>query len=112
MTPDIMWADISALNLVKAVPALQMPVFFFLGRHDHVVAAETSTAYFNVLTAPSKTLLCFEESGQEPPVEEPVKFNAAMVELVRPTALSSSSGPLPFRVAWRVRSFFTTESFD
>ena len=62
-----MWAEVSALNLVKAVPALQMPVFFFLGRHDHVVAAETSVAYFDMLTAPSKKLVWFEESAHEPP---------------------------------------------
>ncbi len=33
-SPNIMWPEVSALNLVKAVPALQMPVFFFIGRHD------------------------------------------------------------------------------
>ena len=69
---------------MKAVPALQMPVFFFLGRHDHWVAPETSVAYFDTLTAPSKRLVWFEESGHEPFVDEPAKFNAAMAELVRP----------------------------
>jgi len=90
-SPKIMWAEVSALNLMKAVPALKMPVFFFLGRHDHVVASETSVAYFDMLTAPSKRLVWFEESAHEPPVEEPAKFNAAMVELVRPVVRSSSS---------------------
>jgi len=82
-----MWPEISALNLVQAVPALQMPVFFFIGRHDHVVAGETSAAYFDVLTAPSKRFVWFEESAHEPPVEEPAKFNALMAELVRPLTL-------------------------
>ena len=86
-----MWAEVSALNLVKAVPALQMPVFFILGRHGHVVAAETSVAYFDLLTTPSKRLVWFEKSAHEPPVEEPRTFNAAMVELVRPAVQSSSS---------------------
>jgi pimeloyl-ACP methyl ester carboxylesterase len=81
---DAMWAEVSALNLVKAVPALEMPVFFFLGRHDHWVPAETSVAYFDSLTAPCKRLLWFEESGHEPFMDEPAKFNAAMVDLVRP----------------------------
>jgi pimeloyl-ACP methyl ester carboxylesterase len=84
---ECMWAEVSALNLVKAVPALRMPVFFFIGRHDHVVAAETSVAYFNMLTAPSKRLIWFEESAHEPPVEEAPKFNAAMAELVRPVTV-------------------------
>lgn len=82
-----MWPEVSALNLVKAVPALKMPVFFFIGRHDRVVAPETSAAYFDMLTAPSKKFVWFEESAHEPPVEEPAKFNAAMAELVRPLTM-------------------------
>ncbi|MGZ6245449.1 MAG: hypothetical protein ACXWNM_06650 [Vulcanimicrobiaceae bacterium] len=39
-----------------------------------MVAAETSVAYFDMLTAPSKRLVWFEESAHEPPVEEPAKF--------------------------------------
>ena len=81
---DAMWAEVSALNLIKAVPALQMPVFFFLGRRDHQVPAETSVAYFDVLTARSKKLVWFEESRHEPFVDESAKFNAAMADLVRP----------------------------
>lgn len=81
---DTMWAEVSGLNLLKLVPALQMPVFFFLGRHDHWVPPETSVAYLDALTAPSKRLVWFEASGHEPFVDEPTKFNTAMVELVRP----------------------------
>jgi pimeloyl-ACP methyl ester carboxylesterase len=81
---DAMWTEVSALNLIKLVPALEMPVFFFLGRHDHWVPPEVSVAYFDVLTAPSKRLVWFEESGHEPFVDEPANFNRAMAELVRP----------------------------
>ena len=85
-----MWANVSALDLTTAVPALRIPVFVFLGRHDHVIAAETSAAYFQALTAPSKQLVWFEESAHEPPFEEPAKFNAAMVDLVRPALAAGS----------------------
>jgi pimeloyl-ACP methyl ester carboxylesterase len=81
---DAMWAEVSALNLIRLVPTLQMPVFFFLGRRDHWVPPETSVAYFDALTAPSKQLVWFEDSGHEPFVDEPAKFNTAMAELVRP----------------------------
>ena len=81
---DAMWAEVSVLNLMTLVPALEMPVFFFIGRHDHWVPPEISVAYFDVLTAPSKRLVWFEESGHEPFVDEAVKFNAAMKEFVRP----------------------------
>jgi pimeloyl-ACP methyl ester carboxylesterase len=83
-SPKVMWTEISLLDLTKAVPALQMPVFFFIGRHDHVVAADTSAAYFEALSAPSKQFVWFEESAHEPAVEEADKFNAAMTEWVLP----------------------------
>jgi pimeloyl-ACP methyl ester carboxylesterase len=83
---DAMWGDFSRLNLHDAAPALQMPVFFFLGRRDHWVPPETSVRYFDALRAPSKDLVWFEESGHEPFMDEPAKFNRMMVELVRPVA--------------------------
>jgi len=86
-TLDAMWAEVTKLNLLKIAPALQMPVFFFLGRRDHWVPPD-SMAYFDVLAAPSKKLVWFEESGHEPFVDEPAKFNQAMVELVRPVTVS------------------------
>ena len=85
---ECLWPEASSLNLVTAVPALDVPVFFFLGRHDHVIDAETSAAYFDVLTAPEKTLIWFEESAHEPPAEEPAKFHRLMLELVRPISCS------------------------
>ncbi len=89
-----MWTEVSRLNLIELVPALQVPVFFFLGRNDHWVPAEMSVAYVNALTAPSKRLVWFEESGHEPFVDEPAKFNALTAELVRPALPSESSDPL------------------
>jgi pimeloyl-ACP methyl ester carboxylesterase len=88
-----MWAEVSSLDLTVVVPTLHLPVFFFLGRHDHVVDAETSAAYFRILTAPSKTMVWFEESAHEPPFEEPSKFNRMMVELVRPVMVSAHVAP-------------------
>src|SRR6185369_16899131 len=72
---DAMWSEASRLNLLELAPALQMPVFFFLGRKDHWVPSEASMAYFDRLRAPSKKLVWFEESGHEPFVDEPLKFN-------------------------------------
>ena len=82
---DAMWAEVSALNLRTLAPTLQMPVFFFFGRLDRWVPPEVSVAYFDMVTAPSKKLVWFEQSGREPFVDEPTKFNRTMVELVRPT---------------------------
>lgn len=83
-----MWAEVSALNLTKAAPALRMPVFFFLGRHDHVIAPEISQAYFSMLAASPKELVWFENSAHEPPFEEPARFNEIMSGSVRQAALA------------------------
>ena len=81
---DAMWAEVSTLNLLKRVPALKMPVIIFVGRRDRWVPPETSVAFFDALDAPSKTLVWFDHSGHEMFVDEPERFNATMVELVRP----------------------------
>jgi pimeloyl-ACP methyl ester carboxylesterase len=83
-TMDAMWAEVSRLNLIELVPALELPVFFFLGRKDRWVPPETSEAYLDALTAPSKKLVWFEDSSHELFIDEAGKFNAAMTELVRP----------------------------
>lgn len=83
---ECLWPEVSALDLTKIVPRLEVPIFFFIGRHDHVIDAITSAAYFDALSAPSKKLVWFEDSAHEPPFEEPAKFNRAMLELVWPVA--------------------------
>ena len=85
-TLEAMWAEVSTLNLLKLVPTLDMPVVIIAGRRDHWVPPETTLAYFEALSAPSKTLVWFDHSGHEAFVDEPDKFNATMVELVRPLA--------------------------
>jgi pimeloyl-ACP methyl ester carboxylesterase len=52
-TLDAMWEDVSKIDLNQLVPALDMPVFFFLGAKDHWVPPETSVAYFETLSAPA-----------------------------------------------------------
>ena len=83
---ESMWPNVSQLNLLRAAPELNVPVFFLLGRNDHWVPPEFSVAYFNELVAPTKKLLWFENSAHEPFADEPGKFNHAMLDLVRPVA--------------------------
>jgi pimeloyl-ACP methyl ester carboxylesterase len=83
---DALWAEASALNLADRVPALPMPVFFFLGRKDRWVPPETSMAYVQALAAPSKTIVWFDQSGHQMFADEPGRFNASMLRLVRPVA--------------------------
>jgi pimeloyl-ACP methyl ester carboxylesterase len=90
---NAMWPEVSRLNLIELVPALQVPVFFLLGRKDPWIPPETSVAYFDALTAPVKKLVWFEHSGHEPFVDEPGKFNAAMADLARSALLPDTAAP-------------------
>ncbi|MGE5186389.1 MAG: alpha/beta fold hydrolase [Acidobacteriota bacterium] len=89
-TLDALWAECMTIDLRERAPALRVPVFFFLGRKDHWVPPETSVAYFDVLTAPSKQLVWFEQSGHEPFVDEAAKFNAEMIERVLPVVTTGA----------------------
>lgn len=86
-----MWAELSQLNLLTLVPELQMPCFFFLGRHDHCVPSEISVNYIEKLISPSKEVVWFDNSKHLPFVEEPEKFNSLMEELVRPASVLDGS---------------------
>ena len=94
-TLDAMWPEVSKLNLLKLVPALKIPVVIFVGRRDRWVPPETSVAYFEALTAPSKKLVWFEQSAHEAFVDESEKFNSTMVELVRPFASLAATESAP-----------------
>jgi pimeloyl-ACP methyl ester carboxylesterase len=87
-TLDAMWHEVSRIDLRALAPVLQVPAFFFLGRKDHWVPPETSVAYIDALAAPVKQIVWFERSGHEPFVDEPAKFNAAMIELVASESLA------------------------
>lgn len=88
---ETMWTEVTRLNLLTMAPRLKMPAFFFLGRRDHYVLPETSVAYYEALSAPSKQLVWFEHSGHEPFIDEPEEFQKAMTELVLPAARGSAA---------------------
>jgi cephalosporin-C deacetylase-like acetyl esterase len=103
-TLDLMWRDVSKLNLLELAPVLQVPVFFLLGRRDHWVPPEVSVAYFDALTAPSKRLVWFEESGHEPFVDEAAQFNRVMVDLVRPAVTQADNRAIAGTTQYRQQS--------
>ena len=53
---------------------LDVPVYFFLGRHDINAPTEMVEEYVQVLNAPNKEIVWFENSGHSPWINEPEKF--------------------------------------
>lgn len=92
---DAMTPELLGLDLARTVPCVDIPVWFFLGRHDRHVDSRIAANYFDSLHAPYTHLLWFEESAHNIPFEEPEKFNRVMIEEVLPGATGSKS------CAWR-----------
>ncbi|HEX5746113.1 MAG TPA: alpha/beta hydrolase [Archangium sp.] len=80
------YPQLAGLDLEAQVPRLEVPVWFLLGREDHVTPSELAVRYFDKLEAPRKTLLWFEHSGHSPPFEEPGRFNDILTRQVRTVA--------------------------
>ena len=70
------------IDLLKQAPRLEVPVYFFLGRHDHTATASAAMAerYFSALDAPlGKRLIWFENSAHWPQLQEPGRFEMEMI---------------------------------
>ena len=80
-------------DLFAQAPRLEVPVYFFLGRHDRTVTASAALAerYFNEIEAPKgKHLVWFENSGHWPQLEEPEKFCAMLTDELAKTRPESA----------------------
>ncbi len=71
------------VNFLKDAPRLEIPVYFFAGRHDYNTPWELVQEYYDKLDAPKgKHLVWFENSAHSPNLEEPEKFSRVMVDQV------------------------------
>jgi pimeloyl-ACP methyl ester carboxylesterase len=62
------------IDLRKDYQKLQVPVYFFLGRHDINAPTSLVEEYYDVLDAPDKKIVWFEHSGHSPWKNESDKF--------------------------------------
>jgi len=65
------WEDLLRDDLAERLTEFDLPVYFFLGRHDYTANAGLARAYFDRITAPVKGLYLFENSAHSPLFEEP-----------------------------------------
>lgn len=79
-----MIAEVSAINLFKEAPQLEVPVIILQGRHDKNTDAEIAKNYFDQLIAPQKQWIWFEHSAHAPVYEESEKFQATLIEKLPP----------------------------
>lgn len=68
------WPEIMELNLQEKVSSLDVPVYFFLGRHDYQAPSKIAEMYAKVLKADTMEVVWFEESAHMCNIEEEEKF--------------------------------------
>ncbi|GGP25289.1 alpha/beta fold hydrolase [Silvimonas amylolytica] len=81
---DLLLPQLATTDLATTVPKVDVPVYFAVGRYDHLAPYEISQAYFTHLQAPAKTWVWFENSAHFPQWEEPQKFHDLLTQKVLP----------------------------
>ena len=68
------YQQLYTIDMRKDYTKLDVPVYFFLGRHDFNAPTVLVEEYMKVLDAPDKRIVWFEHSGHNPWINEPAKF--------------------------------------
>lgn len=84
-TFQAVYPQIQDLNFVEQAPRLEVPVYFLIGRHDYT--SQFIEEYFNVLEAPAKELIWFEDSAHGNIWSEADRFHQIMTEKILPETL-------------------------
>jgi pimeloyl-ACP methyl ester carboxylesterase len=88
----ILWPQLLKVDLFKSVPEFKIPVYMMEGRHDHEVPSEIAQRYFDVIKAPSKELIWFEQSAHMVNSEERDAFNRILVDRILPSIRRNTTG--------------------
>ena len=82
-TFSLMLDDLMSVDLFKTASKLEVPAYFVTGRHDYNTPFSLVEDYVNMLDAPHKEIVWFENSAHWIPFEEPGKLYEVMVNKVR-----------------------------
>jgi len=78
---DILLKEAFDQNLPDIVDHLEIPTYFVTGKYDYMTTANAARDYFDVLDAPIKDFIVFNESAHYPQFEEKEKFVQWLQEL-------------------------------
>jgi pimeloyl-ACP methyl ester carboxylesterase len=76
--------EASRENLLKSLPEIACPVYFFAGRKDHQTSFRLTEAYYNRVVAPKKNLFWFERSAHTIPSTEPALLQETILSKILP----------------------------
>ncbi len=81
-TLGVVYPQLWDVDFRTAATSLDVPVYFFIGRHDVNAPVTLTEQYFDLLDAPHKEIVWFEHSGHTPWVSESGRFVQAMADTV------------------------------
>lgn len=83
---DVYEDTYSSFNAIEKFPELNLPVFFFMGKHDYNTPLEATKKYYQNLIAPKgKQLIIFEKSAHTPFLAETKKFVKELIKVKNET---------------------------
>jgi pimeloyl-ACP methyl ester carboxylesterase len=77
-----LYPQLDGVDLRSDADALGVPVYLIQGAHEARGRAVPARRWFEMLTAPDKHLIVFEQSGHKPSFEEPDRFRRVMTDTV------------------------------
>lgn len=77
----LMGDELMGVNLLQEIPELVVPVFFFAGSYDYTTPFVLVEQFYASLHAPHKKLIWFEHAAHMPHMEEPDKFQRALIAI-------------------------------
>ena len=80
-TFNFVYPQLYNIDLRKDYQTVEVPVYFFLGRHDVNAPISLVEDYFSVLNAPEKEIVWFEHSGHDPWINESTLFVEKVLQI-------------------------------
>jgi pimeloyl-ACP methyl ester carboxylesterase len=84
---DQAWGDLQDIDFIRDIPRLDVPVYFFTGRHDYNTPFELVQEFSQALEAPHNEIVWFENSAHMPNLEEPDLYQELLIQKVLPETL-------------------------
>jgi proline iminopeptidase len=85
LTTRALSRDLLDVDLTKQAEELKVPVYFLMGKYDAISSTKLFDDYVRDLRAPKKEVVWFERSAHFPIFEEPARFNAEVVRIMKET---------------------------
>ena len=82
VTSKHIWPQLVDLDFFTQAPRLDVPVYLFTGRYDYQTPFEITERYFDILEAPHKELIWFEDSAHVMVLSDPEYFQKMLIERV------------------------------